>query len=361
MSSSEAPKRSYVLASRASVLAKIQTEATVELLQRSHPQLSFSTSYMTTEGDRNQSQALYVLGGKSLWTKDLEVSLLEGAVDMLVHCVKDMPTTLPPGCIITAITERENPVDSLVVKKDLRIDGKEVKTLSDLPEGAVVGTSSVRRVAQLRRHFPRLQFQDIRGNLTTRMRKLDDPEGPYAAIILAKAGMVRQGLGDRLTADLPAPTLYYAVGQGALCIEIREGDKEVAALCEAITHWPTQWECLAERACLHELEGGCSVPVGVNTKLTVENDTAEGRRAKIEITGTITSLDGQRHVQQHLVETLESIEQAQSVGVRLARALTESGGAAILDDIKEDRAKRQGENKTAEEVAKIEAAQNPTA
>ena len=129
MSSSGEPKRNYVLASRASVLAKIQTEATVELLQRSFPQLSFSTSYMTTEGDKNQSQALYVLGGKSLWTKELEVALLEGDVDMLVHCVKDMPTTLPPGCILSAITEREDPVDSLVVKKDLRIDGKPLDAL----------------------------------------------------------------------------------------------------------------------------------------------------------------------------------------------------------------------------------------
>ena len=170
MSSSSGPKRSFVLASRASVLAKIQTEATVELLQRSFPQLSFGTSYMTTEGDKNQSQALYVLGGKSLWTKELEVALLEGAVDMLVHCVKDMPTTLPPGCILSAITEREDPVDSLIVKKDLRIDGKEVKSLSDLPDGSVVGTSSVRRVAQLRRHFPHLQFKDIVRVYSQRLR-----------------------------------------------------------------------------------------------------------------------------------------------------------------------------------------------
>ncbi|VDC06943.1 unnamed protein product [Peniophora sp. CBMAI 1063] len=323
--------------------------------------LSFSTSFMTSKGDRNQAQAIYAMGGKSLWTKDLEVALLDGRVDMLVHCLKDTPTTLPPGCVLAAITEREDPVDSLIVKKDLRFDGKEVKSLSDLPDGSVVGTGSVRRVAQLRPHFPHLQFKDVRGLLATRVRKLDDPEGPYSALILAKAGMVRQGLGDRITADLPAPTLYYAVGQGALCLEIREGDEETAAFCEAITHWPTQWACLAERACLHELEGGCSVPVGVNTKLTVEQDAPEGHRARIAITGTVTSLDGQRHVQQDVADTIGSVEQAQLVGVRLARALVDNGAATILEEINADRARREGETKTPTEVAKIEEAQRPTA
>jgi len=356
MSSAEKTSpRTFVLASRASVLAKIQTEIVQHTLERAFPSHKFGTSFMSTEGDKNQSQALYLLGGKSLWTKELEVALLEGAVDMLVHSLKDVPTTLPPGCALAAITEREDPVDSLVVKQGYTVGGVEPKSLAALPDGAVVGTSSVRRVAQLRRRFPGLVFKDVRGNLTTRMRKLDDPEGPYAAIILAKAGMVRQGFGARLTADLPAPTLFHAVGQGALAVEIRADDAEAAALCAAVTHWPTLWACAAERACLRVLEGGCSVPVGVNSALAIEQDLPGRRRATLSITGTITSLDGAQHVQHELSGALESVEQAEETGAKLARILIDNGGRAILDEVAEDRSRRTGENKTAEEVAKVEA------
>jgi hydroxymethylbilane synthase len=154
-SSSSSP-RTFTLASRSSKLAQIQTNNVRDLLSAAHPNQSFSMSFMTTEGDRNQSDALYILGGKSLWTKDLEVALKEGAVDMLVHCLKDMPTLLPPGCEIGAVLEREDPVDSLIVKP-----GLPYKSLNDLPDGSVVGTSSVRRVAQLRRAYPKMNFQDI--------------------------------------------------------------------------------------------------------------------------------------------------------------------------------------------------------
>lgn len=155
-SSSVSAKRTFTLASRASKLAQIQTNYVKDLLSTAHPDTTFATSFMSSEGDRNKSDALYVLGGKSLWTKDLEVALGEGAVDMLVHCLKDMPTLLPPGCEIGAILEREDPVDSLIVKP-----GLDYKSLSDLPDGSVVGTSSVRRVAQLRRAYPKLSFLDI--------------------------------------------------------------------------------------------------------------------------------------------------------------------------------------------------------
>ena len=148
--------RSYTLASRASKLAQIQTNIVRDALQSSFPHFIFTTSFMSTAGDKNQSQALYLLGGKSLWTKELEVALKDNVVDMLVHSLKDCPTVLPEGCEIGAVLERENPVDCLVVK-----DGKGWKTLAELPEGSVVGTSSVRRVAQLRRQFPGLVFLDV--------------------------------------------------------------------------------------------------------------------------------------------------------------------------------------------------------
>lgn len=164
------PPRNFVLASRASQLAQIQTNIVLTSLRELfpteessvQPKPTFSTSFMSTSGDKNQSQALYLLGGKALWTKELEVALKERAVDMLVHSLKDVPTTLPEGCYLGAILEREDPADSLVVKQ-----GKPWKSLDDLPEGSVVGTSSVRRVAQLKRKFPKLKFLDV-------VRKFDD-------------------------------------------------------------------------------------------------------------------------------------------------------------------------------------------
>lgn len=150
------PPRKFTLASRTSELAQIQTNSVRDALQAAHPDLTFETAFMTTGGDKNQSQALYLLGGKALWTKELEVALLEGEVDMLVHCLKDVPTELPPGCEIAGVLERENPVDCLIVKK-----GKDWTRLEDLPDGSVVGTSSVRRVAQLKRLFPGLTFKDV--------------------------------------------------------------------------------------------------------------------------------------------------------------------------------------------------------
>lgn len=150
------PQSSYILASRASKLAQIQTNIVRDALQVAHPSLNFSTSFMTTEGDKNQTQALYLLGGKALWTKELEVALKENVVDVLVHSLKDCPTVLPEGCEIGAILERESPLDCLVVK-----EGLGYKSLEELPAGSVVGTSSVRRVAQLRRKFPSFSFLDV--------------------------------------------------------------------------------------------------------------------------------------------------------------------------------------------------------
>ncbi|KAG2070638.1 porphobilinogen deaminase [Suillus decipiens] len=342
---SSSSRSSFVLASRASKLAQIQTNIVRDDLETAFPALSFGTSFMTTEGDKNQSQALYLLGGKALWTKELEVALKENEVDMLVHSLKDVPTTLPQGCEIGAILERENPVDSLVVKQ-----GLPYKTLQDLPEGSVVGTSSVRRVAQLRRSFPGLVFLDVRGNLNTRLAKLDAPDGPYTALILAKAGLVRLGFGDRVTADLTAPILYHAVSQGALAVEIRADDQEARKLCKALTHQETQWKCLAERALLRELEGGCSVPVGVSTSLShIDKSAGELIRATLTITGCVTSLDGSVHVQDTLSQEIESTRDAEELGRNLATKLLSSGAKAILEDITQDRRKRATETETTAE------------
>ncbi|KAI0668713.1 porphobilinogen deaminase [Trametes maxima] len=328
-----ASPRKFTLASRSSELAQIQTNSVRDALAALHPDIPFDTSFMTTGGDHNQSQALYLLGGKALWTKELEVAMREGAVDMLVHCLKDVPTALPDGCEIAGVLERADPVDSLIVRK-----GATWKSLEELPAGSVVGTSSVRRVAQLKRLFPKLVFKDVRGNLNTRLAKLDAPDSPYAAIILAKAGMVRLGWGDRITADLGPPTLLYAVSQGALAIEIRSDDEAARALCRSITHWQTEWACYAERACLRVLEGGCSVPVGVHTHL----EPAEGdvRKGRLQIVGAVTSLGGETHVQHSIEAEVHSVEEAEAIGAKLAQVLLETGAKAILDDINVDRAKK---------------------
>ncbi|KAH8120702.1 porphobilinogen deaminase [Phellopilus nigrolimitatus] len=355
----------FTLASRASQLAQIQTHIVRDTLVTSFPTTTsqkyvFATSFMRTAGDKNQVQALYVLGGgadgKALWTEELEAALLrapdesvvlsgvaaKGAddddapaarVDMLVHSLKDVPTTLPAGCTIGAILKREDPVDCLVVKQGLTY-----KSLDDLPKGSVVGTSSVRRVAQLKRKYPGLQFADVRGNLNTRMAKLDSPEGPYVAIILAKAGLVRLGMGARITADVGVPVLYHAVGQGALAVEVREGDAAVGALCKVLNHQPTEWKCRAERAMLRVLEGGCSVPVGVHSELAF---VGGDEKAKLTITGTVTALDGTRHVEYTLEADVGSAEDAESAGERLARTLMENGAKEILVEITADKAARR--------------------
>ncbi|KAH7926182.1 porphobilinogen deaminase [Leucogyrophana mollusca] len=343
---SKSKPRTFVLASRGSKLAQIQTNTVRDELEAAFPSLSFGTSFMSTEGDKNQSQALYLLGGKALWTKELEVALKDNIVDMLVHCLKDVPTTLPEGCEIAAILERENPVDSLVVKQGLPFTD-----LDSLPVGSVVGTSSVRRVAQLRRLYPGLVFLDVRGNLNTRLAKLDAPDGPYTALVLAKAGLVRLGMGDRVTSDITPPTLYYAVSQGALAVEIRSNDREAQELCRALTHQETQWKCLAERATLRILEGGCSVPVGVESELT-DVLMAEGRlkSAVLKVTGCVTSIDGKEHVKHTVSERVESAKEAEALGEGLARWLKSNGAASILDAITEDREKRAGDAKTAEEA-----------
>jgi len=334
-------QRRIVLASRSSQLAQIQTNIVLDVLKCAFPDRAFGTAFMSTQGDKNQSQALYLLGGKSLWTKELEVALLEGEVDILVHSLKDVPTVLPEGCVLGAILEREHGEDSLVVKKGYTAGGKAVHRLDDLPAGAVVGTSSVRRVAQLKRRYPGLVFKDVRGNLNTRLAKLDDPNGPYAALILAKAGLVRLGFGDRVTSDIVAPTLFHAVGQGALAVEIRADDAEARRLCDALTHWQTSWRCLAERAFLRVLEGGCSVPVGVHSELLPAAGDAP-HQGRLRLVGTITALDGQRHVEREIEQDVSSSERAEELGAQLAKVLVEAGGKEILDEITIDRERRAG-------------------
>ena len=175
----------------------------------------------------------------------------------------------------------------------------------------------------------------------TRLAKLDDPSGPFAALILAKSGLVRLGMGHRVTCDIASPTLYHAVGQGALGVEIREGDNAIVALCLALNHRPTEWRCRAERAMLRVLEGGCSVPVGVSTTLIPTGPDEDQERARLKITGTVTSLDGKKHVEHTLEEEVASAEEAERVGEQVAKILVETGAREILEDIAKEKAARK--------------------
>ncbi len=269
---------------------------------------------METQGDKILDVALSKIGDKGLFTQELEDDMLSGKIDFAVHSLKDLPTNLPAGLQLGCVTEREDPADAMVVHakhKDKQID--------TLPEGAVIGTSSLRRLAQLRHYFPHFTFKDIRGNVNTRLRKLDD--GEYDAIILAAAGLNRLDMSDRIHQILPADISLHAVGQGALGIECRIGDDDILALLKVLEHEPTAYRCYAERAFLRELEGGCQVPIGVNT--VIEADT-------LTLKGIVASLDGQQLITGTVTGSAINAEQ---LGTELATQLRSQGAQEILDDI----------------------------
>lgn len=311
---------------RKSLLAVAQSKCVAESLHSVCPLQSFPVVALSTLGDQVQGKPLYSFGGKSLWTKELEWLMLnevKGApkIDIIVHSLKDMPTVLPDDCILGAITEREDPRDAVIMKA-----GSPYKVLKDLPSGSVVGTSSIRRSAQLQKNFPTLKFESIRGNLQTRLRKLDDPESKFSCIILAVAGLKRVNQGDRITSCLDVPEMYYAVGQGALGIEIRSGDKRIKDLIKSINHEESYLRCLAERSLLRALEGGCSVPIGVHTHFA--------SKTLLEFAATVVSVDGQTSIVKSLSRNVTNEQEAESLGQDLAQLLIENGAKEILDSIK---------------------------
>lgn len=308
------PPRTIRIGSRKSQLALVQTYWVQEQLQKHFPDRQFEVHTMSTQGDKILDVALSKIGDKGLFTKELELSMINQQIDLAVHSLKDLPTNLPEGLVLGVVTERENPADALVVHAQHKD-----KQLETLPEGAIVGTSSLRRLAQLRHHFPHLTFKDIRGNLNTRLKKLDD--GEYDAIILAVAGLERLGMGDRVHQVIPPEVSLHAVGQGALGIECRAGDTEVLELLKAIEHLSTAQRCNAERAFLRQLEGGCQVPIGVNT--TIEGDT-------LTLTGIVISVDGKRSVKDSISGSASDAEQ---VGKELALQMRQQGAQEILEEI----------------------------
>jgi hydroxymethylbilane synthase len=305
-------KNTIVIGTRSSKLALWQAEYVKGRLEEEYPDLKVELKRMTTKGDKILDAPLAKIGGKGLFTKELEMDMLAGGIDLAVHSLKDMPTELPEGLTLAAITKRFDPGDAVVSPK--------FKTFAALPCGAKVGTSSLRRKAQLLHVRPDLDIRDLRGNVNTRLQKLEDEK--FDAIILAIAGLKRLGFGNRITDILPRSICLPAVGQGALAIEAREDDAEVRGMVAFLNDEESAACSRVERAFLARVEGGCQVPVGVQA-VRVEDDVLEAE-------AVIASLDGQRLYRNRL---RSSFANAELLGIQLADRLLDAGGLAILHEI----------------------------
>ena len=296
------------IATRKSPLAVWQAEHVASELRQLHPELEVELVTMTTQGDRILDAPLARIGGKGLFVKELEVALLEDRADIAVHSVKDVPMELPDHLELPVILEREDPLDAFVSNDYASID--------DLPEGARVGSSSLRRQCQLRARRPDLVVTDLRGNVNTRLAKLD--AGEYHAILLAAAGLKRLGFDQRIRTRLDPEVSLPAVGQGAIAIECREGDSEVGALIAELNHRDTSDRVRAERAFNRRLEGGCQVPLAAHAVL-------QGNA--LQLRGLVGAVDGSRILH---ARTSGPREDAEALGVALAVDLLDQGAGELL-------------------------------
>jgi hydroxymethylbilane synthase len=297
------------IASRESALAMWQAEHIRDRLKALYPDHAVEILGMTTRGDQILDVTLSKIGGKGLFVKELEVALEAGEADLAVHSMKDVPMELPPGFALAVIGEREDPRDAFVSNRFER--------LSDLPPGSIVGTSSLRRESQLRARYPHLVVQPLRGNVGTRLRKLD--EGQFDAILLAAAGLKRLGLGERIKSLLSAEDSIPAAGQGALGIEIRSANGRVAKLLAPLNHAETAACVRAERQVSRVLGGSCQVPLGAHAVLDGET---------LNLTGFVANPDGSSFLQAMASGTMHDPE---AVGQALADQLLAQGARAILD------------------------------
>lgn len=313
-----------IIGSRGSALALWQSNWIKSELESLHEGLTVEIEIIKTTGDKLREASLVKIAGKGVFTKEIEEALLERRVDLAVHSLKDLPTTLPDGLHLAAVTEREDPRDAFLVGAPL---AENVKTLLDLPQGARVGTSSPRRAAQLRHLRPDLEILELRGNVETRLRKLD--EGEYDAIILASAGLSRLGFGDRITERIPANVLLPAVGQGALGIESRIDDERTNFLLESLNHWPTRNAVEAERAVLRGLGGGCAVPIAAFGQVD-----ASAQDGGLSLEALVIDLSGERAVRERVTGAQYK---ADELGGMLARHLIASGAHEILRDFRTQR------------------------
>jgi hydroxymethylbilane synthase len=297
------------IGTRGSQLALWQANWVKEAVNRHDPDLTVKLVIIKTKGDKILDVPLAKVGGKGLFVKEIEEALLEGRIDLAVHSMKDMPAHIPAGLCIGAIPEREEPRDVLITRSGLPLDR--------LDQGALIGTSSLRRSAQLLRFRPDIRIVPLRGNLDTRLKKLESEA--LDAIVLAAAGVRRLGLADRITQVLDESIMLPAVGQGALCIEIRKNDSRISPVVAALDDLPTRQVVMGERMFLNRLEGGCQVPIAGHGHIDENGYT---------LTGLVCDVDGS-----HQVKQSQTGPQAQSeqIGLQLAETLLAMGAGEILE------------------------------
>jgi len=302
------------IATRRSPLALWQAEHVAAELERLHPgQVTTELVKIETKGDKILDVPLAKVGGKGLFTKEIDMALFDGRADIAVHSMKDVPTVLPEGTSIRAIPEREDPRDSVAT-----ITGGGLETL---PAGAKIGTSSLRRVAQLKAKFPHFEFQWVRGNIQTRLSKLGKE---VDAVILAAAGVRRMGMQDQMHQFIDTEIMLPAVAQGTLGIQTRNDDHEINALVDALNHTDTADRTRAERAFLARLEGGCQVPIGAYA--TLEGD-------RMHLIGLVGAVDGSLLIRREIDGTRA---EGEAMGIKLADEVLDAGGRPILQALYEE-------------------------
>ncbi|WP_163938508.1 hydroxymethylbilane synthase [Paraferrimonas sp. SM1919] len=307
-------QETLTIATRKSPLAMWQAEFVKAELEKFHPNLEVKLLPMTTKGDIILDTPLAKVGGKGLFVKELEVCMLNGEADIAVHSMKDVPVDFPEGLGLQVICEREDPRDAFVSNSYNNID--------ELPQGAVVGTSSLRRQCQLRALRPDLEIKDLRGNVGTRLAKLDN--GDYDAIILAAAGLIRLQMPQRIASFIATDLSLPANGQGAVGIECRINDERIKALLAPLEHKQTRMRVLAERAMNTRLEGGCQVPIGAFAELSGDILT---------LRGLVGSIDGSQIIKDSISGKADNYQQ---LGTELADKLLQAGAKEILEEVYKD-------------------------
>ncbi|MEX1276419.1 MAG: hydroxymethylbilane synthase [Bacteroidota bacterium] len=309
------PAERIVIGTRGSELALWQSRFIQSSLNELFPSCTVELTVIKTLGDKILDSPLSKIGDKGLFTKEIEKALLDGTIDLAVHSLKDIPTLIPRGLTLGAITKREDVRDVFIAHP-----AKPHRTLAEVPRGGAIATGSLRRKCQLLHLRPDLHIVDLRGNLNTRMKKLE--ESSWDGMVLAYAGLKRLGWEKRMTEVLSCDTLLPAVGQGALGIETRQGDQRVRKMVQKLHHLPTAQSVTGERSLLRHLEGGCQVPIGTFGRI---------EKGRFRLEALVGSLDGTRIVRGHIVG---DPDRSESLGVELAKQLLESGAREILEAIR---------------------------
>ncbi|KAJ5836934.1 Tetrapyrrole biosynthesis hydroxymethylbilane synthase [Penicillium robsamsonii] len=336
-------RSTVIVGCRKSELALTQARSIISALSQTiDPSPTFEIATASVAGDADKQTPFALLSkqtggsdiGKSLWTNGLEKDLVAGKVQVLIHCLKDMPTTLPPKCLLAAVPEREDCSDAVVMRSD-----SDFTSIDQLPPGSIVGSSSSRRRALVRRNWPHLEVAECRGNLDTRLAKLDAPSSPFSCILLATAGLLRLGLGHRITQRLEPTIFPYAVGQGALGIEVSTDidRQDILQLVQHVDHKPSRWRGMAERAMLRSLQGGCSSSIGVWSSFEPkENDPVDDNQGSdsgiLRLRATVIHIEGLSEISSEDVGTVQCDEEAERLGISVANMLLNKGVRDLLPE-----------------------------